>query len=54
MMRSLGINGGEFRGQPANRGSPEKIELKGCVCVRACVRVTTKLCAAMITILTAQ
>ena len=39
-MRSPGINGeGELRGQPANRGSPEKMAVKTeCVCVRVCVR----------------
>ena len=34
-MHSLGINGEEVRGQPANRGSPGKIAVKT-VCVLEC------------------
>jgi len=37
---SSGINGGELRGQPANRGSPGKIAVEmECVCVFMCVCV---------------
>ena len=42
---SSGINGGELRGQPANRGSPGKIAVEmECVCVCSCVYVCWLVC----------
>ena len=32
-MHSPGINGGELRGQPANKGSPGKMAVKNRVCM---------------------